>query len=54
MGEFGCGEINHQSNAPYSTTGYPTSCADQEQEVDDETAYGSATHGNCSTRVFDL
>ena len=54
MGEFGGGEINNQSNALYSTTGYPTNCVDQEQEVNDETAHGTTTHGNCSTRVFDL
>jgi hypothetical protein len=54
VGEVGVGEINNQNNARYSTTGYARSCADQEQEVHDETADGTATHGNCSTRMFDL
>jgi hypothetical protein len=26
----------------------------KKQEVHDETADGTATHGNCSTRMFDL
>ena len=53
-GECGRGEINNQRNARDSTIGYPTSCVDQEQEVNDETAHGTTTHGNCSTRLFDL